>query len=75
VTLATDEVRSSVIQWTCGKYSIHFGWSHMDESGWREFVSGRHNLCQEWGLEAITYLDKDMTMAKIHGRGLEPRDQ
>jgi hypothetical protein len=31
--------------------------------------------CQEWGQEAITYLDKDGTMAKIFGRGLEPRDQ
>jgi hypothetical protein len=35
----------------------------------------RARYCQEWGLEAITYLDKDRTMAKIFGRGLEPRDQ
>jgi hypothetical protein len=36
---------------------------------------GRAASCQEWGLEAITYLDKDNTMAKIFGRGFEPRDQ
>jgi hypothetical protein len=45
VTLATDEVRSSVIQHTCGKYITTFGWSYIDASGWREFVSGGHNLC------------------------------
>jgi hypothetical protein len=37
--------------------------------------STAHGQCQEWGLEAITYLDKDRTVAKIFGRGLEPRDQ
>jgi hypothetical protein len=49
-----------------------------------DMIKARHNMpstlrkgiwCQEWGLVAITNLNKDRTMAKIFGRGLEPRDQ